>query len=343
MLIIATVGPKTKEKHVLRDIIYGGANMLRFNFSHGNVEEFDKILSTVRGINKDINILLDLSGSKIRVSDKLPYILKVYNGEEILFMGEDNYKEEGYKSAFGSKKIIPLNLKSKDLYVNKLELISMKDGTMEFKIISVNKFGILAKVTRGGIVRSGKGCNIKGFSRDGLALSNKDKENINWGIRNSVDIICQSFVESKEDILKVKEYINESLGNYKMPRLWAKVETPKGVDNIEEIIDEVDGILIGRGDLIPESLIELVPIYEEKILKVASEKKKVVVFGTHILNSMKNGRRPELSEVESIYRYMGIGVGGFLLAGETSVGKAPIKTVEFLKKVVNRYSAEVKK
>ncbi|MGG7178607.1 pyruvate kinase [Clostridium paraputrificum] len=337
MLIIATVGPSTKEKAVLKDIIDGGANGLRLNFSHGNTEEFERIIMEARGIKKDIHILQDLSGRKIRVSDKLNYIIKIYNGEQVMFCGEDVYKDNRYKSSNVIKKIIPLNINSKELNSDKLIEISMKDNTMIFDIISINKMGLMAKVKRGGIVRAGKGCNIKGFPRDDISLSVKDREDLAWGINHSVDIICQSFVESALDIKKVKSFVmsKNKLG-YK-PKIWAKVETPKGIKNLDEIIEEVDGVLIGRGDLIPESSLICTPIYEEEALRRLRGKNKDIIIGTHLLNSMKNGRRAELAEVESIYYKIKDGVTGFLLAGETSVGKAPIRTVEFLKKLIDRY------
>ena len=337
MLIIATVGPSTKEKTVLKDIIDGGANGLRLNFSHGNIEEFDKIVLDARGIKNDIHILQDLSGSKIRVSDKLNYIMKIYNGEQVIFCGEDIYRETRCKSTNGIKKVIPLNIKSTDLNSDKLIEISMKDNTMIFEIISISKMGLIAKVKRGGIVRAGKGCNIKGFPRDDLSLSEKDIKDLTWGIEHSVDIICQSFVESAVDIIKVKKYVMKYNKPGYNPKIWAKVETPKGIKNLDEIIEEVDGILIGRGDLIPESSLICTPIYENEALKKLRGKNKDVIIGTHLLNSMKNGRRAELAEVESIYYQIKEGVNGFLLAGETSVGKAPIRTVEFLKRIIDKY------
>lgn len=339
MLVIATIGPSTREKQVLRDIIDSGANMLRLNFSHGDLEEFEESIKIARSIKKDIYIMQDLSGSKIRVSEKLPYIIKLYNGEEVLFCGEDIYKAGEYNLAYGNKKVIPLNMLAKELYENRIEGISMKDNTMIFHIIGKDKRGIKARVVRGGIVRGGKGCNIKGFNRRELPLSEKDRKDIKWGIEHGVEGVCQSFVEDDEDINKVKKYIRENnLGG--CPEIWGKVETPMGIKNIESIVKVVDGIVIGRGDLVPEGSIECTPIYENKVIKACINSKKKVVIATHILNSMKDGKRPELPEVESIYNFIKVGVSGFLLAGETSVGRAPIKTVEFLCEIINRYSKE---
>ena len=337
MLIIATVGPNTSDKKILKSLINGGVNVLRFNFSHGNIKDFNFELKEARGIKKEIYILQDLSGRKIRVCDSLPYIIKIYNNEEVIFCGEDAYKND--KFSLLSRKIIPLNLKSKELVDNSVSEISMKDNTMQFKIISKLEEGILAIVIKGGIVRAGKGCNIKKFNRSKMGLSPKDKEDLKWGVKNSVNIICQSFVESKEDIINVNTYIKSinKVEGYS-PKIWAKIESKAGIENINSIIDEVDGILIGRGDMIPEvSLIET-PIFQEMVISKTIAKGKDIILGTHLLDSMKDGRTPNLPEVESIYYHIKNGVQGFLLAGETSVGKAPIKTVEFLNKILCKYN-----
>ena len=247
MLIIATVGPKTKDRKVLNEIISSGANALRFNFSHGNIEEFDNIIEISRNIDKDINIIQDLSGSKLRVSEELSHIIKIYNKEEVVFCGEDIYRNNLYNES-GNKKVIPLNIKNEILISNDLKDISMKDNTMKFNIVRVTKDGIVTRVIKGGIVRCGKGCNIKGFSRSNLKLSDKDKIDLNWGIKKRVNTICQSFVEDAEDINEVRSYIHENADENYKPKIWAKIETIKGIENIDEIVNVVDGIIIARGD-----------------------------------------------------------------------------------------------
>ena len=323
MYIIATVGPSTKEKRVIQEMIKVGANVLRLNFSHGSYEEFSKIIKIAKEANKNIHILQDLSGRKIRVSYKL---------KNVLFCGEDIYKKEGQNGAFNSKKIIPLNLCNEILIKNTIKEITMKDNTMKFKILSIGSLGVLTQAIKGGMVRAEKGCNIKGFKRDGLELSTKDKIDLQWAVENKIDMISLSFVEKKDDICNIKRYLDSK--NFK-PIIWAKIETPKGIENIKEILEEVDGIIIGRGDLIPESSITYVPIYEDMIIK--ESKGKDIIIATHILNSMRDGMEVNLPEVESIFNHLKNGVNGFLLAGETSIGKAPISTVEFLKNLISEY------
>ena len=332
MLIIATIGPSIVYKPILRDVIEAGVNTLRFNFSHGNFKEFEETLKCAREIKSDIHILQDLSGTKIRVSDKLNYIMKLYNNEEIFFCGEDKY--EGRST---SGKVIPLNVSSNLLRNENFKEISMKDNTMRFKVIKIQENFIKVKVLRGGIVRPGKGCNIKGLTREKISLSLKDMEDLRWGIKNGVDFICQSFVEDESNIRDIKNFI-KNIGAINTPKILAKIETPLGVKNVKNILKEVDGIVIGRGDLIPEGSLIKTPIYEEAIYNEVIKAGGLIIIGTHLLNSMKVGQNPQLPEVESIYNHIKKGAGGFLLAGETSIGKAPIKTVKFLKSLVDYYS-----
>lgn len=335
MHIIATAGPRTMEKKILKGIIDAGANIIRINCCHSKYEDFKWIIEEARSIKNDIYIMQDLSGEKIRVSNKLRYVMKIYDGEEVRFCPEDLYTEKSDNRQYGSKKIVPLNIQSNKIDLNKINSISMKDNTILFTIIDKNKTEIIAKVINGGIVRASKGCNIKGYSRKG-DLSEKDKMDLKWGAQNSVDIICQSYVERSRDLEAIREYLLQmNIKEYK-PYIWAKIESEKGVQNAEEIIQNSDGILIGRGDLIPETSILEVPFYEDKIIKCACKLHKGVILGTHILDSMKDGIRPNLAEIEAIYCYINKGIVGFLLAGETSIGKAPIKTVEYLKKVIEK-------
>lgn len=339
MYIVGTVGPNIKDRTVLKGIIDSGVNALRFNFIHGNAAEFLEILEKAKEIKKDIEIILDLSGTKVRVSDNFEYIYKVYDEEEIFFCGEDKYNEIKNNISKMKIKIIPLNIENKILNEKDYKQIGIKDNTMIFNVVD-KKDGLIKVITvKGGIIRKGKGCNIKNLERKTFLLSEKDKEAITWGITNKVDIICQSFVEDKEDVIEIKSFIKVNWVKKTDIKIWAKIETLNGVNNIKDIIDESDGIVIGRGDLIPETSIEDTPIYEEIILReVKKNKGKDIIIATHLFNSMKSGKMPSISEVESIYSFIKSGVSGFMLAGETSIGKAPIKTVEFLKSLIEKYA-----
>lgn len=340
MYIIGTVGPTVKDRNAFKGIIDNGVNALRFNFAHGSESEFLEFLNMARSIDDSLNIILDLSGSKVRVSNKFEYIYKVYDNEDIYFCGDDIYTKLMKNIPKRKVKIIPLNIKHKMLKENAYKEISIKDNTMIFNVVENNNEDLIkTKAVKGGIIRKGKGCNIKGFNRKMLSLSDNDKKAIRWGIQNKVNIICQSFVEDKKDIDELKKFIEENNGDNDFPKIWAKIETLNGVKNVENILECVDGIVIGRGDLIPETSIEDTPVYEDKIIQIVTKSiNKDIIVATHLLNSMKLGKVPSLCEVESIYNFIKVGVTGFLLAGETSVGKAPIKTAEFLHNLILKYT-----
>lgn len=340
MYIIGTVGPAVKDRNAFKGIIDNGVNALRFNFAHGSESEFLEFLNMARTIDDSLNIIVDLSGSKVRVSNKFEYIYKIYDDEDVYFCGEDKYTNK-MKNMYKNKvKIIPLNIKHKMLRENTYKEISIKDNTMIFKVMENSSENLIkTKAVKGGIIRKGKGCNIKGLDRSILPLSYNDKRAIIWGIKNKVNIICQSFVEDKEDIEELKRFLEENKGDDNLPKVWAKIETLNGIKNVESILDWVDGIVIGRGDLIPETSIEDTPVYEDKIIQAVTRSgKKDIIVATHLFNSMKLGKVPSLCEVESIYNFIKLGVTGFLLAGETSVGKAPIKTAEFLHNLILKYT-----
>ncbi|MBB6713760.1 pyruvate kinase [Clostridium gasigenes] len=339
MHIIATIGPKSMERHVLKEFIESGADIFRLNCSHFNEDEFNKIVNYARDINKDINIVADLCGKKIRISEDLTKVYKIFGGEYVYFCGEDFYSIIETES-MNDMKLIPLTVKAESLINSDIKNISLKDNTMNFEIVEKKQGVIKAKVINGGVIRGGKGCNIPELDKSDVFLTNKDKADIDWALSKGIDIICQSYVDDKSDIDIINKYIKSKIGKsnkYKKPRIWAKVETQLGMENLNSISNRVDGIVIGRGDLVPEcGMLNSIELQNEAITDLV-HKGSPVIIATHLLNSMKNGDRPTLPEIESIYTFIKSGVSGFMLAGETSIGRNPTKTIKFLTEVISRY------
>lgn len=340
MHIIATIGPKSSDKWIIKDFMKNGVDILRLNCSHFKEKEFNETIEIVKELKSDIHIMADLCGRKIRVSNLLGYICKLYIGEEVLFCGEDFYSKIDIKSA-KRLKLIPLTISTDILKSNNIRELSIKDGTMNFKLLDKDKGIIKAIVERGGIIRPGKGCNIPQLDRSEISVEDIDKRYIDWALEKEVDIICESYVEEESDISTLRKYIANSNLLKKEPKIWGKVETPQGIKNFNTFVNSLDAVIIGRGDLVPECGMLRAVIGEMEIIKRANIENRAVIIATHVLNSMKYGNSPTLPEVESIYNFIKLNVGGFLLAGETSTGKAPLQSVEFLNKVIRFYEGRL--
>ena len=337
MKIIATLGPSTSNKKVIGELINSGADTLRLNFSHFYEKQFQEMLSIARNIDENIKIMADLQGKKIRIDEKLKETFKIYTNEIVYFCGNDAYNL--FSEGKDKIKIIPLNINSEIIEDNEVNKISMKDGTINFEVIDKNKGFIKVRVKDDGVIRAGKGCNVPGINYKYSELSKKDKESLKWAINNNIKIICQSFVESKKEINDIKKYIEANNGDIEEIKILSKIETSTGLENYEEIMECCNGVIIARGDLIPEcGMVTSVEEEFELLKKLKKYKKsKEIIIATHILDNMKKGTLPTINELESIYTFINIGATGFLLAGETSIGKYPIKTVKLLSELMNLY------
>lgn len=337
MKIIATIGPNSSNKKVLYEIINKGVDTIRLNFSHFYESEFKKIINDSRSIKQDINIMADLCGKKVRVYENLNSVYKVYSNDIVYFCSSDVYSI--LTNCNERMNIIPITVKSEVIQKNDIKVISMKDGTMNFDIIAKDKIFLKAIARNNGVIRGGKGCNIPGVDLGENKLNDKDKNDLKWAIDNNINIISQSYVESSSQIISIQEYIRKIRGNLDDIKIFSKIETKLGLLNYKEILKYSDGIIIARGDLVPECGIATSVEGEFELLNKLknNNSNKEVIIATHVLDSMKNGITVAISEVESIYTFINIGVTGFLLAGETSIGRYPIQVIEFLNELINLY------
>lgn len=336
MYIMGTSGINTKNKSILSNLINSGLDTIRLNAAHGNIGEFQDIINYTQKNNQHIHILLDLAGSKIRVSNKLKTTLSINLGTKVLFCGEDLYPSPNTQK---NTLMVPLTIDNNSLITSPITNISIKDGTLNFTILDISSKGILTISKNNGIIRKTKGCNIPGLKKSSSHLSNSDKKYLTWGLKNSIDIISQSFVEDSLDLIPIKNHIN-SHSNSK-PKIFAKIETLVGYNNINSILDECDGIIIGRGDLIPETSLLDAPFIEDTIINKTQSRNKEIIIATHLLDSIKKSTSPSLTEVECIYNYIKKNIDGFILCGETSYGKHPIKAVRILKSLIERYQGSI--
>ena len=337
MKIISSIGPNAKENDFIDKMVESGTDIFRFNLSHGNLNIMAGQVAYIKKKYPNIELLADLQGNKIRVD-------KSFNGEKKVMIGEKvRFSSPAYYQSVKNKdNVIPLSFKGDFSRLYGVREISMKDGTIKFEVqgINKNKEIITAEVILGGIIRAEKGVNAINMDREDQELTDKDKEDIRWAVINGLDIIDLSYVSCATEIEETKlliRNIRKKEGIVYKPKLWAKIECREGIEDIYEISKKVDGIIIGRGDLCCEIPSISVPIIENKIIDDMKRTKKDIIVATHVLDSMKYSNAPYLSEMESICRFIERGVTGFMLCGETNIGKYPIESIKTLKKIIDMY------
>lgn len=336
MNIIATIGPRNCKPKAIDEIVEGGCNIIRINLSHGNYDDIKDILLYIRKNYKNIKILMDLQGNKIRVSKSIKDTFKIIKGDKVCFCSEDDYKEILSKGE--KEKVIPLNIGREFILNNKYKKVYMKDGTMEFDVLENTKDSIKTVTKIGGVVRGEKGCNLPGINRLGWKLTEKDKEDINFALNNGVDILCYSYCSYDSQCKEFKENVFKNIKQLgKVPKLWGKIETKEGIENIKSIAKELDGIVIARGDLVPEAGLFNIPIIQEKIIYSLKDIDKEIIAATNVLSSMKYSSKPTINELSDIYSLLKGGVTGFMLTGETTVGKNNREIVNTLNKTIKYY------
>lgn len=324
--IVATLGPATEEKSDIKALVEAGMNIARLNFSHGTYDQFKKIVQNVRAVEKEtgkcIVLMQDLQGPKIRLG-KLPDTgLLVKKGETVTFSMTG--KEKG---------TIPLPYAALPKVVRPGHALLIEDGLIRTKIVSIRGALVKAKIVVGGVLKSHKGVNIPDSKLPSTeALNSKDKADLAFGVKTlGVDAVAISFVESAEDIERVRKAVQ---GHTKRPvMLIAKVERPKALLNINEIIAAADGIMVARGDLGIEIEAERVPVEQKRILALCRQEGKPVIIATQILQSMVENPIATRAEVSDAATAIFDHADAFMLSNETAVGKYPNKAVQTLARV----------
>lgn len=340
MKIICSIGPNIKNESDLDGFVKAGMNSMRLNFSHADYPMAESRIKYIRNKYPYIEIVQDLQGNKLRVSNYFKGQIKVKIGEFVTFCSEEYFRR--IKNFKGREVFVPIALEMDFKALLSADKFLMKDATMEFEIIEKQQDRIKTKVVRGGIIRGEKGINAPGMDRSSAKLTNKDKRDIKFGIKNKVDVICLSYASNKEIVEELAEYIKELAkedSEYRMPKIWAKIECMDGVKNINEILKSVDGIMLGRGDLSSEVDVIEIPQIEEKIISTMKEMKQELIIATFILESMRMSTIPSIAEVEAIAHFTKSQVDGIMLAGEVGVGRNPLTVISTAKAIIERYES----
>ncbi|MBE6050985.1 MAG: pyruvate kinase [Clostridium sp.] len=336
MDIICSIGPKIHTLNHIKDYYEAGMTMARFNFSHVDYEKFGYLIEGIKNNYSNVSIIQDLQGNKIRVSKSFGKEKKIYKGEKAIFCLENRFQSllDNPKLNY---KIIPIFYEGNLADFKYVKYIFMKDATMRFQVIKKTNNYILTLTESGGIIRGEKGINAPGLIRSDLKLTNKDKEDIKFGIEKGVDVICLSYVTSSNNMVELKKYLQSLNTNTDNIKLWAKIECKEAILNFNNILEECDGIMLGRGDLKGEVPISKIPSIENKIISKMKRDSKPLIIGTYVLDSMSKSEIPSIAEVNDIYRYFLNKVDGLMLSTELTVSNNPIRIVKSLCNLLKKF------
>lgn len=332
--IVCTLGPSTDKESVLKQMMIEGMNVARCNFSHGTYEEHKKRMNMVKKLRKEVGkpvaILLDTKGPEVRVKDFKEGKVMLEAGQLFTLTADE---VEGTKD----KVSVTYNRLYEDLEVGMRVLID--DGLIEMKVEKVDKNDIVCRVINGGVVSNHKGVNVPDVDLSMPYISDKDREDILFGISQDVDFIAASFVQKKEDILQLRKLLEKNGGED--IKIISKIENAQGVANIDDIIEVSDGIMVARGDMGVEIPYEEVPVIQKKIIKKVYRAGKQVITATQMLESMIKNPRPTRAETTDIANAVYDGTSAIMLSGETAAGAYPVEAIRTMVKIAERTERDV--
>ena len=326
--IVATLGPASSDKEVLRKMFLEGLNVCRLNFSHGAHEIHSEVIKTIRELNSEtglnVAILADLQGPKIRTNEMEDNGVELITGSKVIIVTD---------KIVGNANRFSINYKQLPEDVHPGERILLDDGKLILEVIKTDGFSeIEALVIHGGILSSKKGVNFPNTKISMPSLTNKDKEDLEFALEQNVDWIGLSFVRNAQDIIELKAIINEKNGKAKV---IAKIEKPEAIEDIDNIITESDGLMVARGDLGVEVPYERVPLIQKMLIKKCAIQAKPIIVATQMMESMITNLTPSRAEVNDVANAVLDGADAVMLSGETSVGNHPIEVIKTMSRIVS--------
>lgn len=327
--IVATIGPASASKEVLREMMMEGMNVARINFSHGSYEDHAEVVKNIRELNEEtglnVAILADLQGPKIRTLNMENNGVELIPGSTVEIITEDGF--------VGTNKRFAINYKQLPQDVKAGEHILLDDGKLQLKVISTDGSTIKATVVHGGILSSHKGVNLPNTKISLPSITEKDAEDLQFAITQNVDWVGLSFVRNARDIIELKHVI--SMAQCKA-KIIAKIEKPEALQDIDGIIQHADAIMVARGDLGVEIPMEEVPMVQKMLIKKCYTMAKPVIVATQMMESMITDFSPTRAEVNDVANAVLDGADAVMLSGETSVGKHPVKVIKAMCKIVSK-------
>ncbi|MBK8164347.1 MAG: pyruvate kinase [bacterium] len=323
--IICTIGPASRSPEILEKLVEAGMNVARLNFSHGTMEQHAQTIRDIRAValklNRQVAILQDLSGPKIRTGPLAGGTVTLHNGQPFTLTNRDVPGDEHEVGLTYAD--LPANVRTGDILL-------LADGLLELEVESTSDRDIRCRVIAGGPLGSNKGINLPHRSINAPILTEKDKRDLEFGLAQDVDFIALSFVRTAHDVMTVKKVITE--GGYDVP-LIAKIEKFEALANIDEIIQVADGIMVARGDLGVEIPLETVPRAQKMLIAKTNAAAKPVITATQMLRSMVEHPRPTRAEVTDVANAILDGTDAVMLSEETAAGAFPVQAVRVMAKV----------
>jgi len=334
--IVTTIGPASQDEPVLRRLFEAGADVARLNFSHGthaeHAEKIERIRRLSAELNKPISILQDLQGPKLRVG-KLPEGgIPLEVGQNVALTNIDSL--EDLKTGADDLTLIPMDVPNLARGVKTGSRILLDDGNLEMEVTGVEGEAVHARVVLGGVLSSNKGVNLPGAELGITSFTEKDRIDLEFGLKQGVDLIAISFVRTAADVETVRQAMLEIAPDQKPLPIIAKLERPEALDNLHEIIHASDGVMVARGDLGVETSPAEVPIFQKKIIDMANRHAKVVITATQMLESMINNPRPTRAEASDVANAIFDGTDAIMLSGETASGAYPVESVKMMASIV---------
>ncbi|WP_425448393.1 pyruvate kinase [Dethiothermospora halolimnae] len=328
--IVCTLGPASESEETLRELMIKGLDVARMNFSHGNHEEHKKRIDLVKKLreelDKPIAIMLDTKGPEIRTGDFESGEVNLKENQEFTLTSRD---------VLGNDKICNITYKDLPNDVVKGDIILIDDGLIELEVLEVlDDTDIKCIVKNPGPVKNHKGVNVPGVKINLPAITEKDSNDIKFGIENGIDFIAASFIRKPEDVIEIRRILEENNADH--VQIISKIENQEGVDNITDIIDVSDGIMVARGDLGVEIKPEEVPLVQKNIIRRCNLLGKPVITATQMLDSMIRNPRPTRAEVTDVANAILDGTDAIMLSGETAAGNYPEEAVETMANIALR-------
>jgi pyruvate kinase len=325
--IVATIGPASNSYAVIKQLIEAGMAVARLNFSHGSYEDHANTIATIRQLSqelgKPVTLLQDLQGPKVRVGKFPNGVIELKLGNEYALVPLEQFD--------GAVNTIPIDYPHIADEAEPGTQILLDDGLLELRVIEVNGAIVKCEVVKEGVLTNRKGVNFPSLNLRLPSMTEKDEQDLQFGVSKGIDWVALSFVRQVEDIRSLKELLTK-FGATATPVI-AKIEKPQAIDNIEAIVAECDGIMVARGDLGVEMSPEKVPLLQKRIIRACNQQGIPVITATQMLQSMIDNPRPTRAEASDVANAIIDGTDAVMLSGESAVGKYPVQAVGMMARI----------